>query len=119
MLKDISVPNSDFSLPEPPTKALTNRERLELIRELRKQPLTNGVVWFFIPPSWLSDWELLCEQKPDDVATEYRCINTAVITGVSVREPSFQAMGLPSEFIEGISTYRIVSRGVWSRLLDW
>jgi len=103
---------------EPPAAKLTNRERLEIIRELRKQPPTKGDVMFAIPTTWFKDWKRNCEQQPDNIDPEYPCIDTSSLGWASVAANYKQEFAL-DRYLDGSISVMMVSHATWSRLSDW
>ena len=113
------VMTSPPAYPSQLAKFSTNRERLELIRELRKRPYTDGEVWLFIPSPWFRGWERHCEQRPDEINTEYRNLDTSSLGGSSVISKPKRAYQMNQQWIEGSSGSMVVSHTVWSLLSDW
>ena len=115
----ISIPVTKPPLPEPPVKALTNRERLEIIQGLKKEPFKAEEVWFFILLSWFRGWESACKQEPDSTDIQYPCLDTAPIKRDSIRSGPKKSYSFDSQWVDGWSESMIVSHAVWSRLSDW
>ena len=116
---DPSTLPRNFSLAEPTVKTLTNRERLDLIRELKKQPPTNGEIWFLIPLSWLQDWERHCEQNPDDIDAVFRCLDTASVGKIAICPDAKAVEPVAQHWPDGSSRDTLISYATWSRLSDW
>ena len=73
------LPKARVLQPAPPA---TNRERLELILELMKQPLKVGDIWFATPQRWFENWVKMCEARPDDVKVSVGQMNTSELRHV-------------------------------------
>ena len=119
MFADPSTLPRNFSQTEPAPKALTNRERLEIIRELEKQPAAHGDIWFFIPSSWLGDWKRHCEQRPDDVDADFGCLDTSSVRSSSIYPHTRMINVLDHQLVDGSKSIMIISHLTWSRLSDW
>ena len=120
VLSSLSAHSSGSPSLEPPAKVLTNRERLELVQELQKQPFKTEDIWFMIPPSWFSGWERLCEQRPNDIDTGYRCIDGSYVSDVIIC-PSMTAHPVPRHWMVSgqPSGHLIISSAVWHHLSNW
>ena len=110
---------------EPTAKPLTNRERLELIQELKKQTATEGDVWFLIPTSWFIDWKRHCEQQPDAFDTEFRCLDTSSVEHRSIyfnpQQVSYKIVLTLDQkgWLSESSRDMMVSYCTWSTLSNW
>ena len=119
-MDDPALLSDDQFTAEPPGKVLTNRERLELIRELRKRPFKEGDIWLWIPLSWLSDWERMCERQPDDIQTEYRRLDTSSIgTYITMTISPKGPYPIGDSYLVDLGGRIMVHPVVWSRLSDW
>ena len=120
MLKDLPNPLSGLSLRESAAKPMTNLERLEIIRELQKQPATEGEVWFLIPTSWIIDWKYHCEQQPEAFDTEFRCLDTSSVGYISIYPGYKLVYALDSNgWLSEYSHDMMVSHATWSALSNW
>ena len=80
--------------------------------------MTDGDILLWISLSWLSDWERMCEQRPDDILTDYRCVDTSSV-GAAMIYPSKGPHTIVDSYRDGSMGYLVVHHVVWSRFSDW